>query len=285
MTFRTTVYAAAALAAFGGAALAQAPVDGGYALQPAATEIAEDVHFFHNWVMMPVMVGISLLVLGLLGWVVFRYNAKANPEAKKFSHNTMVEIVWTAGPILILLYIALFSFDLLFKEDVVPDADMTVKVTGYQWGWTYSYPDHGDFEFVSNMLPEDDVVERHGDAKLYRLDVDNRMVVPAGATVRVITTSTDVIHSFAMPSFALKIDAVPGRLNETWFRTDKQDVYYGQCSEICGIKHAFMPIAIEVVERSEFEGWIDEQRALAGLDAMYAEDTKLAAADAPQAAN
>ncbi|MEL6366197.1 MAG: cytochrome c oxidase subunit II, partial [Pseudomonadota bacterium] len=197
---------------------------------------------------------------------------------------TMVEVVWTAGPILILLFIALFSFDLLYKEDVVPEADMTVKVSGYQWGWSYSYPDHGDFEFASNMLPEEDVVAMHGDTSLYRLEVDNRVVVPAGATVRVITTATDVIHSWAIPQFALKLDAVPGRLNETWFKADTPDIYYGQCSEICGIKHAFMPIAVEVVPQSEFEAWVDEQRAFAGLPPMYADQEQFADAGSDAAA-
>ncbi len=260
------------------------PVNGGISMLPAATEVAEQVHFFHNWVLMPIMVGISLFVLGLLVYVVFRFNAKANPTPQKFSHNTLVEVIWTGGPILILLFIALFSFDLLFKEDVVPEADMTIKVSGYQWGWTYSYPDHGDFEFVSNMLPEDQVVAMHGDTSKYRFEVDNRVVVPAGATVRVITTSNDVIHSWAVPQFALKLDAVPGRLNETWFKADTPEVYYGQCSEICGIKHAFMPIAVEVVEPAAFEAWVDEQRALAGLAPMYAEENRYAdAADAAAA--
>lgn len=369
--------AAAAASGLGALAVtaAQAKIEpGGISLQAANSALAEEVHFFHNWVLMPIMTGICLLVLGLLAWVVFRYNSKANPTPRKFSHNTAIEIIWTGVPILILLIIALPSFDLLYKEDVQPDGkqmvveadgrtasfvfandfperrtierpshvevlvdsgaglqrlahradytlnglgesevevafetppsagdtivirggrsglnargcgglpryfgacpqtialapSMTLKVNGYQWGWTYSYPDFGDFEFSSNMLPESETTP-----ELYRLEVDNRVVVPVGETVRVTTTARDVIHSWAMPNFAIKIDAVPGRINETWFNADREGVYYGQCSEICGIKHAFMPIAVEVVSRPEFEAWIDEQRELAGMEPMFATD-------------
>lgn len=330
---------------------------GGIGMQPANSALAEEVHFFHNVILLPIITIISLFVLALLLWIVFRYNAKANPVPRKFSHNTLIEIIWTAAPIAILLVIALPSFELLYKEDVVPDgkqvaaqgdgqtvdfvfpndfadrrkveraghlqvilddgdgrrvlehrkdyslrglgeeevvvsfnappaagqsvvirggraADrhgnitlaptMTLKVNGYQWGWTYSYPDFGDFEYSSNMLPREETTDA-----LYRLEVDNRIVVPVGETIRVTTTARDVIHSFALPAFAIKVDAVPGRINETWFNAEREGVFYGQCSEICGIKHSFMPIAVEVVSRPAFEAWVDSQRALAGLEPMF----------------
>lgn len=347
---------------------------GGITLQPANSAVAEDVHFFHNAVLMPIITFICVFVLALLIWVMVRYNRGSNPNPRKFSHNTLVEIVWTGVPILILLVIALPSFELLYKQDVTPDgkqevfqadgqatefvfandfperrmvdsrrhlevlvasgaetrrlqynADytvegfgepevrvslnaapsagervivrggrssenasecgafgryfdlcekeivlaptMTLKVNGYQWNWQYFYPDFGNFDFFSNMLAEDQTTE-----ELYRLEVDNRVVVPVGETIRVIVTANDVIHAWAMPAFALKIDAVPGRINETWFKADREGVYYGQCSEICGVKHAFMPIAVEVVSRPEFEAWIDEQRALVGMEPMFTND-------------
>ncbi len=359
------------------------PENGAIAMLPAESALAEEVHFFHNWILLPIISVISIFVLALLLWVIFRYNSKANPVASKNSHNTLLEVVWTGVPIIILLIIALPSFELLFKEDVTPDGKqvvargdgqtvdfvfandfpesrmvsrasqldvlidtgaerrtlkhrkdfsvtgwgerdlvvslnepapagssvilrggrstqnvsgcpmsrryidgcekevilaptMTLKVTGYQWGWTYSYPDFGsrtdpedptsfvEPEFNANMLPEDQTTP-----ELYRFEVDNRVVVPVGETIRVTTTARDVIHSWALPSFAIKVDAVPGRFNETWFRAEREGVYYGQCSEICGIRHSYMPIAVEVVSRPEFEAWIDGQRADAGLTAMF----------------
>ncbi len=357
----------AALAALVSGAFAQSswngPTDGGVGMLPAASKLAEEVHFFHNGVLMPIITFISLFVLALLLWIVFRYNVKSNAAARKFSHNTAIEIVWTGVPILILLAIAFFSFDLLYKEDVVPDGKqvvargdgvttdfpfandfpasrvaaapkhvqvfkgtaagaeglvygrdytlaglgsptvavklnaapgpnetvviragrsligvgaakeialaptMTLKAVGYQWGWSYSYPDFGDFEFASNMLPADKTTP-----ELYRFEVDNRVVLPVGETIRIITTARDVIHAFALPNMAIKIDAVPGRLNETWFKADREGVFYGQCSEICGVRHSAMPIAVEVVSRPKFEAWVDSQRALAGLEPMFNKD-------------
>ena len=156
---------------------------------------------------------------------------------------------------------------------------MTLKVTGYQWNWSYAYPDFGDFEFFSNMLPEEETTP-----DLYRLAVDNRVVVPVGETIRVTTTASDVIHAWALPAFAIKIDAVPGRLNEVWFNAEREGVYYGQCSEICGIKHSFMPIAVEVVSRPAFEAWVDSQRELAGMEPMF-EENNVKLADADRGAN
>jgi len=343
------------------------PEDGGISLIEAASPVAEEMHMFHNWVMMPVMVGISVFVLSLLLWVVFRYNEKSNPIAERFSHNTLVEVVWTAIPIVILLFISLFSFDLLFKEDKIPDGKQTVtrvagtqsefslantfnpkrmvkradhldvllvkedgqtrlqkgkdftvdglgdevvtvtlkepasdgetvilrggrtrvgaqkilglfgedkseialpptvtlKAIGRQWGWNYEYPEFGDFEVAADLLPEAEA----GDKWLYA--TTNDIVVPVGESIRIITTSIDVIHSWALPAFAFKMDAVPGRNNESWFSVRRTGTYYGQCSEICGKDHAFMPISVRVVTRPEFEAWIDEQRILNGDEPMF----------------
>ncbi|MEM9706215.1 MAG: cytochrome c oxidase subunit II transmembrane domain-containing protein [Pseudomonadota bacterium] len=357
------------------AAFAQHATNGAISLTAAKSPIAEEVHVFHNWILMPIMVGISLFVLALLGWVIFKYNAKANPNPARFSHNTVIEVIWTGAPILILLFIALFSFDLLYKEDVTPDgkqfvfegdgstssfeiandfnkgrkvvvrdhldvyvangdgavkqlrkaysvegttniiqrlfggkpADqltvtlaeapsagdvvmvragrsrvgrtpvfgvfgantseialaptVTIKAVGLQWAWKYYYPDFGEFEIISNMLKEEETTK-----ELYRLAVDYPIYVPVGETIRIVTAAEDVIHSWAMPNFAIKVDAVPGRLNETWFSVREEGTYYGQCSEICGIKHAFMPIEVRAVSRPDFMAWVNEQREFNGLE-------------------
>ena len=339
----------------------------GTGLRKAATPVAEEIHHFYEYILLPMKLLISFFILALIVWVAVRYNKHANPVAGKFSHNTVVEVIWTAVPILILLVIALPSFDLLYLEDTMPDGkkelyapggrvfeyendfadsrlieanrhlevavvdvdtgnrelltaddyevdgfgdevltislaealpasqrlevvggrsrvgakpilglfgedrsrivpapSMTIKATGYQWGWAYSYPDFGEFEFDALIAPPDTVPE-----ELYRLAATNDVVVPAGETVRVITTGRDVIHSWAMPAFGVKIDAIPGRLNETWFYTEQEGTYYGQCSEICGKDHAFMPIGVRVVSRPQFEAWVDEQRDLAGQEPLF----------------
>lgn len=350
------------------------PEPGAVHLVPPASALAEEVHFFHDGILLPIITAICLLVLGLLLFIIVRFNSRANPTPSKNSHNTLLEVVWTGVPIIILLIIALPSFELLFKEDVTPDGKqvvsrgdgqtvdfvfsndfppsrtvsrpqylqvmldsgaerrrlkyktdytvegwgepevvvslkqpapagasvimrggrstenvagcpmskryfdacqkdvvlaptMTLKVTGYQWNWSYAYPDFGDFEIFSNMKPEDQTTP-----DMYRFEVDNRVILPVGETIRVTTTAKDVIHSWALPNFAIKIDAVPGRINETWIRSDSEGVFYGQCSEICGIRHSFMPIAVEFVSRPAFDAWIDGQRDLAGLDPMYVTD-------------
>jgi cytochrome c oxidase subunit 2 len=194
-----------------------------------------------------------VFVLILLLWVVFRYNRRANPVPSRTSHNTTIEIIWTVAPVLILLAIAVPSIKLLAAQYSSPKPDITVKVIGHQWYWSYQYPDDGDFEVVSNILTED---QDKAKGEPRQLGVDNRMVVPAGAVVKVITTSDDVIHSFAVPAFWVKMDAVPGRLNETWFKVDRPGLYYGQCSELCGARHSGMPIAVEVVTRPQFAQWV-----------------------------
>ncbi|NNU17005.1 hypothetical protein HK107_11805 [Parvularcula sp. ZS-1/3] len=350
----------------------------GIGLRPAATPVAEEIHVFYDAILVPMKIGISVFVLGLLVWVCIRYSKRANPNPKKFSHNTLVEVLWTAIPVFILLIIAVPSFELLSVEDIMPDGQvheydatpgqtqyafpndfaksrmvtkarhievaavadngdrrllqfdedydvanlgdetvvvqlaealpaserlvitagrsrvgakpvlglfgadrskivpaptLTIKATGFQWGWRYSYPEFGDFEFDALIAAEADVGR-----ELYRLAATNDIVVPEGETVRIITTATDVIHSWTIPAFGVKIDAIPGRLNETWFATDQVNTFYGQCSEICGKDHAFMPISLRVVPRDEFEAWVDEQRELNGMEPVFA-GQELAAAD------
>jgi cytochrome c oxidase subunit 2 len=227
------------------------PTDGAIGLQGAAAPLKREAIWFHDVVLMPVITAICLLVLGLLAWIVIRYNAKANPTPARWSHNTLIEIIWTIVPVMILVVISLFSFKLLFKYDNMPDPDLTVKVTGNQWNWAYEYPDQGIAEYISNMKPEDEAP-----AHLFRLAADEPMVVPVGKTVRLLVTAADVIHAVALPAFGLKTDAVPGRVNETWFTAERVGVYYGQCSELCGVDHAFMPIEIRVVTEAEFAAWV-----------------------------
>ncbi|MDB5617121.1 cytochrome c oxidase subunit II [Tardiphaga sp.] len=235
---------------FAGAASAEVmgqPAPWEYKLQEAATPVMENITWFHNFLLW-LVIGITLFVLVLLVLVVVKFNAKANPVPSKTTHNTLIEVAWTLIPVLILVAVAVPSFRLLFLELDIPKADLTVKATGKQWYWSYSYPDHGPFEFDSLMA---------ADKKPRLLGVDNEMVVPVNKVVRIQTTGADVIHSFAVPSFGIKIDSVPGRLNETWFKATKEGMYYGQCSELCGKDHAFMPIAIRVVSDQEFASWIE----------------------------
>lgn len=230
------------------------PVSGGWDFQPQVTENGRYAHSLNNYVLLPLMTAVSLFVLGLMLWIIVRYRAKANPVPSKTSHNTMIEVVWTLIPVLILVGISVPSIDLLARQYAPPPADaVTVKVTGYQWYWGYAYPDHGIGEYVSNMLDEH-AAEAAGEP--YHLAVDNRMVVPVGKTIKLIVTGSDVIHSFAVPALWTKMDAVPGRANEVTFKADRVGVYYGQCSELCGINHGFMPIAVEVLPEAQFEAWV-----------------------------
>jgi cytochrome c oxidase subunit II len=230
------------------------PIPKGYEIQPQVTKNGEFALWMHNWILMPIITVISLLVLGLLGWVAIRYRRAANPVPSTTSHNTLIEVIWTLVPVLILVGIAIPSIGLLAAQykPVGKDA-VTIKAIGNQWFWSYEYPDHGGFEIVSNMLPDDQAKAR-GEPRL--LAVDNRVVVPVGVPIRVLTTSNDVIHAWAMPAFWVKMDAVPGRLNETSFTVEKPGVYYGQCSELCGAKHGYMPIAVEAVPPAQFAQWV-----------------------------
>lgn len=232
------------------------PTPGAIGLQPAASPLKVEAHMFHDVILMPIITVISLLVLGLLLWIVVRYNKRSNPVPARWSHNTLIEIIWTVVPVLILVFISLFSFRLLFAYHDMPDPDLTVKVTGNQWNWAYEYPDQRVPEYISNMVPESELAERGIPQSLYRLAADEPMVVPVGKTVRLLVTAADVIHAVAMPAFGLKTDAVPGRVNETWFRADRVGTFYGQCSELCGVDHAFMPIQINVVTEAEFAAWV-----------------------------
>ena len=273
--------AATALAAFVAApAWAQdmlgQPTPGAIDLQPAASPLKHEAIFFHNVVLMPIITIITLLVLGLLIWIAIRYNKRANPVPAKWSHNTVIEVIWTVVPVLILVGISLFSFRLLFAYHDMPEPDLTVKVTGNQWNWAYEYPDQGVAEYISNMLPED-----KAPAHLYRLAADEPMVVPVGKTVRLLITASDVIHAVALPAFGLKTDAVPGRVNETWFNAEKTGVYYGQCSELCGVDHAFMPLQINVVTEAEFAAWVASK---GGSMTKKADEAAAAAAAAATAA-
>ncbi len=284
---RRVLTGASALAAsvvFAGHALAEdlmgQPTPGAIDLQPAASELKHHAIWFHNIILLPIITAITLLVLGLLIWIAVRYNKKANPVPAKFSHNTTVEIIWTLVPVLILMVIAIFSFRLLFHYNDMPKPYMTVKATGYQWYWGYEYPDQEVSEIVS--LP---LTKEQADAKKvpYLLAADNAMVVPVNQVVRVQVTGADVIHAFALPAFGLKIDAIPGRLNETWFKAEKTGIFYGQCSELCGVDHANMPIEIQVVTQSQFDAWVASKKAPPAPAAAPATSAEVDAA-APAAA-
>jgi cytochrome c oxidase subunit 2 len=228
------------------------PTDG-WDLQQAMTPIAVEARHMATTILDPLMLAVCVVVFALLGWVLFRYRRAANPVASRTSHNTVVEVIWTVIPVLILVWIAVPSFRLLANQYEPPKAGLTIKATGHQWYWEYEYPDQGGFSFDSIMLSDADAA-KHGDPA--KLGVDNRVVVPVGTTVRVLTTAADVIHAWAMPSFWVQMDAVPGRINETWFKVDRPGVYYGQCFQLCGTKHAFMPIAVEVVSKERFAQWV-----------------------------
>nr|WP_067341218.1 cytochrome c oxidase subunit II [Stappia indica] len=295
MVKRLTKIAAAALAplAFAGAASAAQPMPWQLGYQPAATEVMEDITWFTDFTLVIVTI-ITLFVLGLLVWCIMRFNSKANPTPSRTSHNTFIEVVWTLVPILVLVMISIPSFRLLYKQIEIPEYDMTIKVTGYQWYWGYEYTDEAmsDISFESIMLREES--ERAERAAAFNrpieeyprlLAVDNEVIVPVGKTVRLQITAADVMHSFAMPAFGVKMDAIPGRLNETWFNAKQTGIFYGQCSELCGKDHAFMPIAIRVVEEEQFQAWAeaaksDVEEATRQLMATIAKPAGTAAAPA-----
>jgi len=234
----------------------------GWNLQEAMTPIAVEARHMATTILDPLMLGVCVVVFALLGYTLFRYRAAANPVASRTSHNTVVEVIWTVVPVLILVWIAVPSFRLLANQYTPPKAGLTIKATGHQWYWEYEYPDQGGFSFDSIILSDKDAI-KHGDPA--KLGVDNRVVVPVGTTVRVLTTAADVIHAWAMPSFWVQMDAVPGRINETWFKVDRPGVYYGQCFQLCGTKHAFMPIAVEVVSKERFAQWVAAKQKENGI--------------------
>ncbi len=224
--------------------------------QKAATPVARELHDFHNMLMV-IITGIVLFVFGLLFFVMIRFNARANPVPSTTTHNWLLEVLWTGIPVLILILIAVPSFSLLYFMDRTKNPDMTLKVTGYQWYWGYEYPDYGDISFTSNMIPDGEIDSDKQQRR--QLSTDHPVVLPVDTNIQILVTAADVLHSFAVPSFGVKIDAVPGRTNETWTRIDEPGVYYGQCSELCGTGHAFMPIEIHAVSKEEFSRWVVAQ--------------------------
>ena len=224
-------------------------------LQDAASPVMVDIVWFHDFLLW-IISAIVLFVLVLLAVIVLRFNARANPTPSRTTHNSFLEVAWTIVPVIILVAIAVPSFRLLFLEVDNPQPDLTVKATGKQWFWSYSYPDNGNFEFDSLLVADKDL--KPGQPRL--LTVDNDLVVPVNKVVHVLVTGADVIHSFAVPSFGIKIDAVPGRLNDTWFKATSEGLYHGQCSELCGKDHAFMPITVKVVSEAEFNDWVAKRK-------------------------
>ena len=267
---RLTAVAATVVALFAGAGVAFAglgqPTPWELGLQDAATPVMADITSFHTFVLW-IVTAITIFVLALLLICIFRFNARANPTPSRTTHNTPIEVAWTIVPVIILVLIAIPSFRLLFTELDVPTPDLTVKATGKQWYWSYAYPDNGNFEFDSLIVAEKDL--KPGDLRL--LTVDNELVVPVNKVVHVLVTGADVIHSFAVPSFGIKIDAVPGRINDTWFKATMTGVFHGQCSELCGKDHSFMPITVRVVDDKDFTAWIAQaKQKFAGADSAPA---------------
>lgn len=252
--------AVAILAAAGGAvvpaaAMAGQPTPWQMGMQPAATPVMAAITSLHN-LLLVIIFGIAAIVVALMVYVLVRFSAKANPTPTKTSHNTLVEVIWTVVPIMILVVIAIPSFKLLYFMDRTAEAEMTIKAIGHQWYWSYEYPDHGDLAFDAVMKTDDELAD--GEPRL--LATDNRVVLPVDTNIRILVTAEAVVHSWAVPSFGVKTDAVPGRLNETWVRIEREGSYYGQCSELCGIHHAFMPIDIKAVSKEAFAAWVEKAK-------------------------
>ena len=229
------------------------PKDWQLGFSAPATELMSDVIAFHSYILMPIITGISILVLALLLYISYRYNSNRNQIASTTTHNTVIEVLWTVIPVILLIIIAIPSFRILYTAETIPKADLTIKAIGNQWYWSYEYPDYDDFSFDANMLQDEEL----SDPSLRLLETDTQIVVPVNKVVKLLITSNDVLHAWTIPAFAVKKDAVPGRLNETWFKAEKTGTYYGQCSELCGPKHAFMPINVKVVSQDEFDNWLN----------------------------
>ena len=234
---------------------ANEPVDWQLGFQKSASKTMDDIVWFHDYMLLPVITAITVFVLFLIAYACIRFRASRNPEASTTSHNTVIEVIWTLVPCLILIVLAVPSFKVLYSQDEIPKADVTIKAIGYQWNWGYEYPDE-NIIFDSYMIEEKDLKE--GQPRL--LAVDNEVYVPVNKVVKVMITANDVLHAWALPAFGVKRDAVPGRINETWFKAEKEGTYYGQCSELCGIKHAFMPITVKVVSEEDYNEWLSEAR-------------------------
>lgn len=250
------------------------PTDGGLWLQPAASEQAQKIGDFNELLLIIITV-ITIFVFVLMFYTMWRFREKANPVPSKVSHNTVIEVIWTVAPIIILVVIGAISLPLLYWQDVVPETDMAINVTGNQWNWTYSYPDHGDIELTANVVEDavftDPARRAEVEAELSNflgwpaklnarlLDTDYRLVLPVNTKIKVQLTASDVLHAWTVPAFGVKLDAVPGRLNDTWFEANQTGIFYGQCSELCGKQHAFMPIAVEIVSKEDFARWVARQ--------------------------
>lgn len=231
------------------------PTPGGMGFQPAGTELARDLYWLDGMILV-IITAIVLFVCALLVICIVRYNRRANPQPGKFTHNSPLEVAWTVIPIVILVFIGAFSLPVLFKQQEIPEADINIKVTGYQWFWGYEYEDH-DFGFESFLLAREDLADHGYSEDEYLLATDTAVVVPVGKTVVMHVTGADVIHSWTIPAFGVKQDAVPGRIAQLWFKPEKEGVYFGQCSELCGKDHAYMPITVKVVSQEAYEEWLD----------------------------
>lgn len=252
---RITSSAAAVLLVASAPAWADRPRPWQMSFQDAASPVMEQIQSFQD-LLFWIIVAITLFVLALLCYCAIKFNEKSNPTPSRTTHNTALEVLWTVVPILILVVIAVPSFRLLYFMDRTDKPEMTLKVVSHQWYWSYHYPDHGDLNFTSNMIPAEDL--KPGQLRL--LSVDNEVVLPVDTNVRILATSEDVIHNWAVPAFGIKVDSVPGRTNETWVRITKEGTYYGQCSELCGINHGFMPIQVHAVSKQAFAQWIEEAK-------------------------
>ena len=252
-------------------AFADQPKDWQLGFQNPASDGMRDIVNFHNNLLLPIIIAISVFVLFLMLYACVRFRASANPNPSKRTHNVTVEILWTLIPCLILIVMAVPSFKILYKQDTIPKADLTIKAVGYQWYWGYEYPDE-NIIFDSYMIEEKDL--RADQPRL--LTVDHEVVVPVNKVVKVLITANDVLHAWALPAFGVKRDAVPGRINETWFKAEKEGTYYGQCSELCGIKHAFMPITVKVVSEEDYQEWLSEARVKFAKEEIENDKLKIA---------
>jgi len=244
--------------------------------QPAVSPTAEEIHWFNDYILLPVIIFIVVFVMALLAYAMWRFSATRNPTPSRTTHNTTIEVLWTAVPVMILIVIAIPSFKLLYFADRVEEGDITLKAIGRQWYWSYQYPDYGDFEFDATLVPAEDL--QPGQKRL--LTTDNLVVLPVDTNIRLLVTASDVLHSFALPAMGIKLDAVPGRVNETWLRIEAEGTYYGQCSELCGSGHAYMPIMVKAVSKSDFEAWIEQAKQEFAARGSAGGDLRVAAAAA-----
>ncbi len=263
-------------AGFAGNAVADGPKNWQMGFRPPASPTAVEIHWFNDVILLPVTIAIVVFVTGLLVYVIWRFSEKRNPTPSKTTHNTAIEVLWTAVPVMILFVIAIPSFKLLYFADRIEEAEMTLKATGRQWYWNYQYPDHGGVEFDAYMVPDADLQE--GQKRL--LSTDNLVVLPVETNIRLLITASDVLHAFALPAMGIKLDAVPGQVNETWVRINEEGTYYGQCSELCGTGHSYMPIAIKAVSKAEFEEWINQAKEDFAADDSINDDLRVAEAAA-----